>query len=939
MRFNPQSAGKRDENKISKTRKKTRGGMEERRKRMSNRILLVILVSVVLLLGIFASTLHAPQPPVDVNTLILGTIGMPYRADPATAYDTASGALIMNVYEPLIDFYRNTSEPDPRKQGKVDQFVPRLATNWTKEIAELEIDSLVEINQSNPKSTKWVDPTKPASARVIHDLYNLTVVNQTNPVCTLWEEVGTLYHLYYWKDDGDGELGFCDIVFLVRIDPGTMLPIPCTERAYHVEIKDHIPGPPPSVHMTVSLHGCYYHINGWRDNKADGELGVYDVIYMEEIDPIMWEGIACTKFAWQVKLKEHVDSTIHLKVKRTWYIFELRTGVPIHPWKFYNGVLAPAANLTAEDVEYSFERALVQDRLYGPTWMLYKPILDAMSANDGWNLSDVDDLTDLAHLIDCAFQQNGTHIKINVGIDFPETAWCQILAQPWGMIVPKAFAIDHGCWQGTFFNASGYPYWIYWRRWPTYTRSPLDRAPTTLTPLPGAPAFNWAGHAEPPPILRGTGPYKFTHWTTSPEEWRIDKFDKYWKGWDPDPEHPYYVNTYISRDMEDWETRKSAFLNGDIDIIAVPRAYISQLSQPNGEPLPGILCYKDILLLQSDSLHFTFEVTAGSYAMPVIRGHAAPRFFGNVHTRRAFCYALNFTQLLEEAWSNEAERSATWHISGLSPNYRDPSIIPYDMNLTRVREELEAAIYNVTGTPESLWDSGFHVYIFYHDGNDQRRIASEMIKSIVESLNAERPGKPAFVIDLIPIYPWGYFCGGSLLCDPPEPDEMPAWWIGWCTDFADADNWVRPYMHSNGDFSYSQRYSNATVDIEIDLAVKTDNETLRGQLYYDLQRTFINECPSLMVVQHHGRAWMRNWVHGWYHNPLHSGTPARDRWKGYQGDLNKDHKVDIFDLVIVAAEFGKPPPPIDDPRADVNGDGVVDIFDLVIVAAEFGAGG
>lgn len=57
------------------------------------------------------------------------------------------------------------------------------------------------------------------------------------------------------------------------------------------------------------------------------------------------------------------------------------------------------------------------------------------------------------------------------------------------------------------------------------------------------------------------------------------------------------------------------------------------------------------------------------------------------------------------------------------------------------------------------------------------------------------------------------------------------------------------------------------------------------------------------------------------------------------GDINADGIVDVFDLVIVAAQFGRPidpPLPITDLRADVNGDGVADIFDLVIIAANFG---
>jgi hypothetical protein len=55
-----------------------------------------------------------------------------------------------------------------------------------------------------------------------------------------------------------------------------------------------------------------------------------------------------------------------------------------------------------------------------------------------------------------------------------------------------------------------------------------------------------------------------------------------------------------------------------------------------------------------------------------------------------------------------------------------------------------------------------------------------------------------------------------------------------------------------------------------------------------------------------------------------------------QGDINFDGIVDIFDITIVALQFGRPPPPITDQRADINHDGVVDIFDIVIVALHFG---
>ena len=47
-----------------------------------------------------------------------------------------------------------------------------------------------------------------------------------------------------------------------------------------------------------------------------------------------------------------------------------------------------------------------------------------------------------------------------------------------------------------------------------------------------------------------------------------------------------------------------------------------------------------------------------------------------------------------------------------------------------------------------------------------------------------------------------------------------------------------------------------------------------------------------------------------------------------------DRTVNIFDLVVVAREFGKSS--AGNTAADVNGDGIVNIFDLILVATHFG---
>lgn len=67
-------------------------------------------------------------------------------------------------------------------------------------------------------------------------------------------------------------------------------------------------------------------------------------------------------------------------------------------------------------------------------------------------------------------------------------------------------------------------------------------------------------------------------------------------------------------------------------------------------------------------------------------------------------------------------------------------------------------------------------------------------------------------------------------------------------------------------------------------------------------------------------------------NPLYyAQTPGTD------ADINYDHIVDIYDIVLVAVAFGAVPgDPNWNARADINKDRIIDIYDIVIVALAFG---
>ena len=72
--------------------------------------------------GVVTPTATLPPPPAIKNpdTLVEATFGEPESLDPAWAYDTASGNIIQNVYEPLVTY----------KRDSVQDFVGVLATDW-----------------------------------------------------------------------------------------------------------------------------------------------------------------------------------------------------------------------------------------------------------------------------------------------------------------------------------------------------------------------------------------------------------------------------------------------------------------------------------------------------------------------------------------------------------------------------------------------------------------------------------------------------------------------------------------------------------------------------------------------------------------------------------------------------------------------------------------
>jgi len=105
----------------------------------------------------------------------------------------------------------------------------------------------------------------------------------------------------------------------------------------------------------------------WAYDTASGEviINVYEPL-------IFFDGEKTDKFVPLLATKVPTVENGLVSQDGLTYTFPIRKGV-----KFHNG-----EPLTPEDVEYSIERAMVQDRDGGPVWMLYEPLLGVQGSRD-----------------------------------------------------------------------------------------------------------------------------------------------------------------------------------------------------------------------------------------------------------------------------------------------------------------------------------------------------------------------------------------------------------------------------------------------------------------------------------------------------------------------------------------------------------------------------
>ncbi len=494
------------------------------------------------------------------------------------------------------------------------------------------------------------------------------------------------------------------------------------------------------------------------------------------------------------------------------YKFLIRPNV-----KFHTGT-----TLTAEDVEYSIERMLVRDPSGGPMWML-KEILFGVENTSGVFLP--------YSVIDAAVVRNDAEQSVTFHLKEPRADFLQVMAFWVGNIMPKAYAIANGDWNGTSLHAEaifeeGYDF--------------------------------WNDH------LVGTGPYKFVRWDRR-QQVIMERFDDYWGGNFPgEAKRPAKLKTIVSKLVEEFSTRKLLLLSGDVDHADIPIQFEDQFTGK-----PELKIYRGLKnLVASPFLTFNQRINK-TYAPAAWVGTLLSVYpeavagdwltwFADRDLRLALSYAFDAQSYITEIYRGNAQQLTSPIPEGLL-GYNKTSPAPRTLDLTKAEEHFRAA-WNQTGS--SVWTRGFEVACLFNSGNTAREGLCSQLKTNVESLNAKRSGLPPFKIN-VRGESWGSVYIPGLI-----NHGLTLFTLGWIADYADPHNFVQPFLHSTGTFAFFMGFDNSTLDGKIEQAVLTTVAATRISLYQEISQSAFNDAVYASIIQAHGFRVDRTWLKNWYHNPM-----------------------------------------------------------------------
>jgi len=532
----------------------------------------------------------------------------------------------------------------------------------------------------------------------------------------------------------------------------------------------------------------------------------------------------------------------------------------------YRFTIRSDSPLTAEDVEYSFERAMVYN-----SWIILYPLLGVVSIverflnGSEWDWTPAVDFED----IDNAVETEGNDVVFHLAKIYPP--FMHHIVSSRSSIVNKAWCIEHGDWPGTEEAWLNY-YDSYY-----YDESPL--------------------HSETP----GYGPFMVESFIDN--KIVLVRNEDYWRG-------PARLERVEIRNINDWNARKQMFLEegrswefeGTADVCSVPEENYSEL-----EGVEGIRVHLGLPVLLYSALDFNYAIANNSpyICSGELDGNGIPPdFFGDIDIRKAFAYSIDYDTFINEVYAGEALHPASPVIDGLQ--FHNPNQEGYIYDLDKARHHFQQA------WDGEVWAKGFNLTLVSLDLEDEpmwgwsdvhplwRRLV-EILKDTIEAIN------PKFHVTM------KYTELSTEFLDELYANDIMTSFISFSTEeLPDSHNFVAQFMYNYGNESWNslpqffQGYKDSTVDSLIEAGMLTIDPAERQTIYYELQRIYHEDVPSIPLVQLLTRHYQRDWVWGWYYKPV-VGMDFYEMLKGTCQDATRNiirHVSDLVDSGALLADVG-----------------------------------
>lgn len=772
-------------------------------------LLLVLSLLTMLAIPILsAKAMTVPNP----DTFTYLTTGGPQNLDPARAYDTASGEVIFNVYQCLIDF----------EFDKLDRFVAEVADWWPGYGSPGNA-----IIPSTPHTWVFI-PLEPP-------------VDPEYPVCTLWERKGVVYHLKAWEDEGTpGYLGYCDQVTMEWIYDPILNGV--EELEFHVESFAAPAGP-------------------------------------------------------LVLTPKFVDAT--------WY-FRIRSGM-----KWQDDAYG---TVTPYDVEYTFERDMIHNPSSGPVWMLLEPLTGQVATRGGhWNWPKYggynpllpDQTAQLARELDDSVESNETFVWFN--LVKPYAPFQQILCQQWGSILDADWTIAQ--WDPVSNTHNWNASWHINPGLPGYKCIVPFNKPPQPGPLGGKNTM-------------GCGPYYVQYCDLGTGEFFLHSFDNYYFGWTKS--HCDLIHHEV---VNEWATRRSRFLadvGNQADMVTVLRGDVNDVQLLAAIDAGKVRYLPDLPSMSADAIFFSWDFDDSLFPHYIGTPTGLVQnatILSDVHMRLALAYCFNASEFIEDYFLGEAVPLHNPNIYGNAyANATKHSTMGYTKNIDLATYHFQMAWGGqdpdddgVCETPGQVWNYGFSVQIEPTPDADPRTKPCIMIRDVVDN-EIEWPEGITHEVKVTPLE-WNY------AMDQIAERTLGAYVCGWLADFPHPHNWMFPFMHTEGDFSWTNSIQygrkllagNGFLDRTVvddtadmnwhpqgnygqnglpyynwnnELTSDIDSDYVDGLImtgigltdpgeaekcYTELADIYYADCASIMTFQPAGRHYERTWVHGWFYNAVYAG--------------------------------------------------------------------